>query len=339
MTDELKDYYETLLLRDNAQSKYFFDVIGVADGGRGGQATISYPVVSIMQNRRNATGAETFKNAITQLEKNKTIASVLVREYNSFADDAEPFAENTFPLKNVKRMKNKQNQNQKPMQPQQGLGLVDQTLQNFGNTLGLMGFENGLKGIVAATAQQVIQHDKLQAAECTIADLKDEKKELEKEVERLKGINDELKDKQRELSYKIQDLERDNKRNEETWAQKNALGSLAANAFFGFLGKATKLDEKLAGLMEDEQPSKPAQTQQQQPQPTQNDASLNDIQLGNPETAEYVEEINRYLQTLDKDHIVVVTAICQYVSQGDAQMKDVYGYILKKKNNVEPQNE
>ncbi len=333
MTEELKDYYNTLLLKDNAQSKYYFDVIGLTEGGRSGQAAINYPVVSVLQNRRNATGAETFKNAIEQLERNKTVVAVLVKEYNSVADDAEPITENTFNLKPQKKMKKQQGK--QPMTPQpQGLGTIDQTLQNFGNTLGLMGFENGLKGIITATASQIVQQDKLQDAQLTIAELKDEKKELEKEVQRLKGLNDGLKDEQRKLEYKIQDLERDNKRNEEVWAQKNSLGSLAANAFFGILGKSVKLNERLAGLLDDE----PA-AQQQPPQPSaqsqdSGDNALNSIQFANPETAEFIEQINGYLQTLDKSHIAIVTAICQYISVGDEQLKDVYGYVLSKKNNV-----
>ena len=36
MTEELKQYYSNIVFKDNAQTKYYFDIIGVMNGDGGG---------------------------------------------------------------------------------------------------------------------------------------------------------------------------------------------------------------------------------------------------------------------------------------------------------------
>lgn len=327
MTDELQEYYNTLVFKDNAQTKYFFDIYGVTSAEDGTE--IQYPVVTISQNRKNATGADVFKQAVEQLEKNQGMNAVLVKEYSGFYDDSEPISENTFPLKKTKKMKKSGSKKNLPQQPQGGLGAISDAISNFGSALGLMGFQGGLSGIITASAQQIATQDRLEAANQRISELKTENAQLRSKIEVLKGENEMLKDSYKKIENEMYDLKRDFKFKEERWQNKLTLGSIGATTLFGFLGKKLKLEEKLAGLLDDEETA----AAQPQPQNTaqQTTDGLNDIQLNkvNSETAAYIEDINRYLKTLDISRIKAVTAICQYVYLSDKNLKRVYGFVTK----------
>lgn len=325
MTDELEEYCNNLIFKDNSATKYYFDIIGVSDGDNNGQ-TICYPIITIRQNRKNATGAETFKNAISQLEKNKQVSSVLIREYSGYYDDAEPILENTFKLKKQKKMKKKQQQ----LPQQGGFGDLGANLKGLGDSLGLMGFENGLSGIIKNTAMQIAQQDRLENANQTIADLKVTQKELEQEIKRLKESNEKLKDESKKLEYELYDTKRDYRNKEHDWQNKLSIKTIAGTAILGMLSQKLNLDKTLQGLMGEDMPSAPIQTSDNTTQQT--DLDNIKVQSTNPETAEYVSEINGYISTLDKSRIALVTAICQYTSLGDRQLKEVYGFVLAKHN-------
>lgn len=329
MTEELNEYYNTLVFKDNAQTKYFFDIYGVTTADDGTE--IQYPVVTISQNRKNATGADVFKTAVEQLEKNQGMNAVLVKEYSGFYDDAEPVSENTFPLKKNKKMK-KSGKKNLPQQQQGSLGAISDAISNFGSALGLMGFQGGLSGIITASAQQIATQDRLETANQTIADLKAEKLRLEGLVENLKEKNEELKDSHKKIENEMTDLKRDFKFKENQWQHELSFKSLGATALFDILGRKFKVDEKLAGLLSDETP---VQSQPQpQPQTDSQNSDLNNIQLTpstgvKPEVEEYLKQITTYLKTLDKSRMAAIAAICQYTALGDIQLKRVYKFVLK----------
>lgn len=336
MTEELKQYYSNIVFKDNSQTKYYFDIIGVMNGDGG--VEINIPVVTILQNRKAATGAETFKQAIEQLEKNKKVHSVIIKEYNGFFDDAEPLQENRFSLKKATKMKKKDNSLQSTQGGLNGLGAIDQVFKSFGNTLGFMGFQNGLSGIITASAQQIAQQDKLETLRADFAEMKSEKQRLEDLIERLKEEKETLKDDKKKVENDLIDLKRDLKYKEEQWSRRNSLGTLLATAGLGVLGKKLNLDETLSGLLGDNE-----QTQSQK-ESSNNDLDSVNINTVNPEIADYVEQINTYLQSLDRSRIKLVTAICQYLSLGDAKLKEVYNFVASQSqrqksnsdNNVEP---
>ncbi|MBQ9212568.1 MAG: hypothetical protein IJ150_01325 [Bacteroidales bacterium] len=339
MTTELNEYYNTLVFKDNAQTKYYYDVYGVTAAEDGTE--IQYPVITINQNRRNATGAENFKNAIEQLETNTNVSAVIVKEYNGFYDGCEPLTENTFQLKKSKKMRRKTSTSKKQQNlPQQvgGLGAINDVLTNFGNTLGMMGFQNGLSGIITASAQQIAAQDKIEDLKSQVADLKNEKSKLEGQVEELKTKNEDLKESHKKIENEMYDLKRDFKYKEERWQNKLTLGNMGLTATLGFLGKKFKLEEKLAGLLEDNEPQQEIQSQTEN---TQNDSTLNDIALtkSKPE----ITEINQYLQTLDASRLTAVMTICQYISLSDKHLKRVYNFVMKvtntEENNSEQKNE
>lgn len=319
---EIEEYYNTLVFKDNAKTQYYYDIIA-----RNG--TIEYPLISILQNRRQATGAERFKQAMERVLGNKNVTSVIVREYNNCSDEAEPISVNEFELsKNAKKMK-KKNALQK-----QGFGSLEETntfLSGFGRSLDLLGIQGGLSGIIQNSAMQITQATQLETALGTITDLKNDKHSLEDEIKELKKANESLKDDIKQQQYSLWDLERkkdneiadlkrDLKQTEQRYSEKLTLGSLASTAIFGVLSKKLKLDEKLDGLLTDDDSTA-------EPQPTQSDLSAVNIEPVNPETADTIDEINRYLKTLDKSRIECVGAIIQYISLGDNEMKKIYNIV------------
>lgn len=335
MTEELKQYYNNLVFKDNAQTKYYFDIIGIMQGED--DTEINYPIITILQNRKAATGAETFKKAINQIEKNKSINTVLIREYNNFFDESEPINESRFILQKTKNKMKSRKKNETPTQPTEfsGLGAVDQVFKSFGNTLGFMGFQNGLSGIITASAQQIALQDKMETMKDDLINLKQEKNRLEGIIEGLKEKNEALKDEKKKVENDYIDLKRDFKYKEEEWSKKNSLGTLLATAGLGVLGKKMNLDATLSGLLNDE-------PQQPTPQQTnnENEDDLDGVQVStvNPEIADYLEEINRYLNTLDRSRIKLVTIICQYLSLGDAKLKQIYKFVATQMEAKETQN-
>ncbi|MBP5369759.1 MAG: hypothetical protein J6Z01_15050 [Bacteroidales bacterium] len=321
---EIEEYYNTLVFKDNAHTQYYYDIIA-----RNGN--IEYPLISILQNRRQATGAERFKQAMERVCDNKNVTSVIVREYNNCSDEAEPISTNEFELsRNAKKMK-KKNALQKP---QQGFGSLEDTnnfLSGFGQSLSMLGIQGGLGGIIQNSAMQIAQQGQLETALGTINDLKGDKRSLEDEIKQLKRDNELLKDNLKKEEYsrwdlerkkdnEIADLKRDLKQTEQRYSEKLTLGSLASTAFFGVLSKKLKIDEKLDGLLTDDDSTA-------EPQPTQSDLSAVNIEPVNPETADTIDEINRYLKTLDKSRIECVGAIIQYLSLGDNEMKKIYNIV------------
>lgn len=321
---EIEEYYNTLVFKDNAKTQYFYDIIAKRDN-------IEYPLISILQNRRQATGAERFKQAMERIVGNNNITSVVVKEYNNCSDEAEPISVNEFELQRNKKMK-KKNALQKP----QGFGSLEDTntfLSGFGRSLDLLGIQGGLSGIIQNSAMQIAQATQLEQALGTITDLKGEKHSLEDDIKALKKENEELKDSIKKQEYQlwdverkkdneIADLKRDLKQKEEQFQNKLSIGSLATTSFLNIISRKYKLDEKLDGLLSDDTVSAPQPT----PTPTADLSSVN-IEPVNPETASYIEEINRYLNTLDKSRIELVSAIIQYLSLGDNEMRKIYTIV------------
>ena len=325
---EIEEYYNTLVFKDNAKTQYYYDIIA-----RNGN--IEYPLISILQNRRQATGAERFKQARERVLDNKNVTSVIVREYNNCSDEAEPISTNEFELtKNAKKMKKKN-----ALQQKQGFGSLEETntfLSGFGRSLDLLGIQGGLSGIIQNSAMQITQATQLETALGTITDLKNDKHSLEDEIKALKKANEDLKDSIKKQEYslwdmerkkdnEIADLKRDLKQTEQRYSEKLTLGSLASTAIFGVLSKKLKLDEKLDGLLTDDDSTA-------EPQPTQSDLSAVNIDPVNPETSGTIEEINRYLNTLDKSRIEYVGAIIQYISLSDNNLKEVYKSVTNHYN-------
>lgn len=329
---EIEEYYNTLVFKDNAHTQYYYDIIA-----RNGD--IEYPLISILQNRRQATGAERFKQAMERVCDNKNVTSVIVREYNNCSDEAEPISTNEFELsRNAKKMK-KKNALQKP---QQGFGSLEDTnnfLSGFGQSLSMLGIQGGLGGIIQNSAMQIAQQGQLETALGTINDLKGDKRSLEDEIKQLKRDNELLKDNLKKEEYsrldlerkkdnEIADLKRDLKQTEQRFSEKLTLGSLASTAIFGVLSKKLKLDEKLDGLLTDDDTAEASAA----PQPSQADLSAVNIDPVNPETSGTIEEINRYLNTLDKSRIERVGAIIQYISLSDNNLKEVYKSVTNHYN-------
>jgi len=325
MTEELSEYYNTLIFKDNAQTRYFFDITAK-------MGDIAYPIISILQNRKNATGAETFKHAIEQIMKNKKFTSVLVTEYNNCCDDAEAISRVEFELKKSKKMTKRKSNTPQPFSGFGNLGEANNFLEGFGRSLGMLGVEGGLSGIIKSSAAMIAQQDKLEGALGQISELKIDKKDLENEVKRLKEKNEELRDELKKAEYKLWDAERDSKNKIENLQNKLTLGSLASTGIIGALTKKFKLDEKLAGFLDEDTAAAATDT-------AHSDLSSVNLQATNPETASSIEEINAYLNTLDKSRIDLVAAICQYCSQSDNELKRVFRFVQKShQQDTNPQN-
>ena len=315
MTEELEEYYNTLVFKDNAQTRYFFDITAK-------MGDKAYPIISILQNRKNATGAETFKNAIEQILKNKKFTSVLVVEYNNCCDDAEAISRVEFELKKSKKMAKRKSNTPQPFNGFGNLGEANSFLEGFGKSLGMLGVEGGLSGIIKSSAAMIAQQDKLEGALGQISELKIDKKDLENELKRYKEKNEELRDELKKAEYKLWDAERDSKNKIENLQNKLTLGSLASTGIIGALTKKFRLDEKLAGFLDEDTATAATDT-------AHSDLSSVNLQASNPETAQTIAEINNYLNTLDKSRIDLIYAICQYCSQSDNELKQVYRFTQK----------
>lgn len=328
---EIEEYYNTLVFKDNAHTQYYYDIIA-----RNGN--IEYPLISILQNRRQATGAERFKQAMERVCDNKNVTSVIVREYNNCSDEAEPISTNEFELsKSTKKMKKKNALQQRT----QGFGSLEETnsfLSGFGRSLDLLGIQGGLSGIIQNSAMQIAQQTQLESTLGQLSEIKDQKRSLEEEIKALKkeseGLKDQLKtqqyslwDVERKKDNEIADLKRELKQTEERYQNKLTIGSLATTAMFGVLSKKFKLEEKLDGLLSDDDTTAAAA-----PQPQQSDLSAVNVEPINPETSGTIEEINRYLNTLDKSRIEYVGAIIQYISLSDNNLKEVYKSVTNHYN-------
>ena len=331
MTEELQEYYNTLVFKDNANTRYFFDIIA-------NMGDMSYPVISIKQNRKAATGAETFKKAVERICENKKVSSLTVIEYNNCCDDAEAVITNEFELKKNKKMTKRKNNQPANQFGLMGLEQTTNLLDGMSKSMGLLGFEGGLSGIIRNTAMSISQATELDKTKTELSECKAKNLALESEINRLRDEQYKSRDREYELKRQLSDKENDFKAQKERLENRNTIGNLFMTAGLGFLAKKYKLEENLAGLLgEDDSTAASA------PQPSPDLSSVN-LQATNPETADAIEEINRYLATLDKSRIDLVQAICQYVSQGDAQLKRTCKFVQneytrqQQQINVESQN-
>lgn len=324
----LQDYYTTLAFKDNSGAKYYFDVNAIDARG------ISFPVVSIHQNGKNATGAETFKKAIEQIEKNKSCIKVKITEYNTFIDNPQPVNEVTYKIVEKKK-EDDQPQPQTQMQrqnfsPFMGFGNTEQTnsfLNGLDAQMNILGIQGGLQGLIQSTATQLTLQDRYDDLKQLYADTKMLNKEQEKEIKDLKQKLEEKHESYKKLEYQLMDAQRENKEIERTYQSKLSMGSLISNAvmntavnkFGGLLG----LDD----IVQQAQQAAPAQEN-----PVSVSTENISLQQTNPETEKYISDINDYLNTLDLSRIQCMYAIAMYASQGDDQLKELTKYVKSKQS-------
>lgn len=334
MKKALQDFYTTFTFKDNARTKYYFDIVSVRSDGN---SEIEYPVVSIRQNRRDATGAETFKNAVEQIEQTKSAIAVIIREYNGYADDCTPVSENRVEIKNLpnrnenngkKKQKPKQNyQPQQMMQvPMWGLGSLEQTnqyLNGVNSQLQMFGI-GGIQEVLKSTASNLTLQEKYDDAKQVIQELKLDNKQQLAAINQLKEELSKERDKYKHLEYKLMDVQREAKMEKDSLESKlmwtSVIGKSLGGAFLDKMG----ISDKIGSLLGVQQP-------QGQPQQQSQQADASQAASGNSETDGKVQEIIKYLNSLDKTGIENIYAICEFVSTSADRMNGVLNYIESKK--------
>lgn len=335
----LQDYYTTYAFKDNAGTKYFFDIVAIRSDGA---SEVECPIVSIRQNRKEATGAETFKLACEQIENTRSAIAVVIREYAGFANDCPPISENRVEIRTIKikkdNKKNKKNQGGNKQQqfppqfPYSGFGGDDTSrfLSGVNNQLNALGLGT-LQQVMQGTANQLAVQEKYEDAKMVIQELKLDNKQALGEIQRLKDQLEDEKDRYRHLEYKLQDAIRENKMQRESYESSMKWTSVIARGIGGAALDKLGLTDKIAGFM-----GVPAAAAQQIPQQQAAAAAqqnLDDIDLtpSNSETSEKVSEITKYLKSLDVEHIEKICAICEFVSTSDDRLNAVIQYIDSKK--------
>lgn len=345
MNKALEELYGNFVFKDNAGTKYFFDIEGVSMAG---DNEMSYPLVSIRQNRKNATGAEVFKNAVEKIESSRNNIAIVIREYNSVADDAVPISENRIELRKQTNKNNKNKKKQKQANSQVAISNAQQQQMPFfgfgnpettNNFLGAMnaqmqmlGIQGGLSGVFQQTAGNLSLQERLDDAKQVISELKTDNRQLQENIRILKDKLETAKDEYKKLEYKLMDTQRDSSFMEKSYQKELSMGSLISKAVLGVVSDKLGLVEKFAGFMGVPQgaaakAATPAQAAAPQPQAAAPKPTFTSV---NPATEAQIDEIDEYLASLDKPHMDMVYRIIEYISISDDNLGAVEQYVKQK---------
>lgn len=353
MNKALEELYGNFVFKDNAGTKYFFDIEGVSMSG---ENEMNYPLVSIRQNRKNATGAEVFKNAVERLESSRNNIAIVVKEYNSVADDAVPISENRFELRKKPNDNNdKNNKNKKKQKPtaqqlaynnaQQAQAAAQMPFFGFGNPettnnflgamnaqMQMLGIQGGLSGVFQQTAGNLSLQERLDDAKQVISELKTDNRQLQENIRILKDKLETAKDEYKKLEYKLMDTQRDSSFMEKSYQKELSMGSLISKAVLGVVSEKFGLMDKVAGLMgmpasAAAKAAAPAQAAAPQPQAAAPKPTFTSV---NPATEAQIDEIDEYLASLDKPHMDMVYRIIEYISISDDNLGAVEQYVKQK---------
>lgn len=326
----LQDLYTTFQFKDEAKTRYFFDIVAVKSDGN---SEVEYPIISIRQNRKNATGADTFKKAIENIESSKSSVAVIIREYDGIADDCQPICVNRVELKKggkstLDDTDNKPQQIQQPPPvniPLLGFGNLEQTnayLTMVNNQLSQFGL-GSLPDIMRSTSQSLSLQEKYDDAKMVIQELKLDNKQQLAEIQRLKDTIEHHKDQYKQLQYQLQDAQRAAKLEKESLETNLMWSNVIGRSLGGAIIDKFDLVNKFQGFLGVPQG-------QQAAGQTGQTSSTNGADVA-PAGDGKLHEINTYLQSLDAEHIAKVYAICEFISAGDDKMNAVINYIESRK--------
>lgn len=296
MTLEVTQYYNSLLDKEKDGVKYFFDITAV------NKATgINYTVVSVQQNMNKAKGAERFKEVAERMERQR-YDMLLVKEYGM--DGTTVINDIKLPLRRKSGNNGKSQGRNLPSTGQ------DSSLGGFEQQLTRFGFENGLMGILDATAEKRTndyimdqQKQQIQELKTQLALSDQEKIQLKRDVEtykeRYKDILDERKEMERDHKHEIKELQ-----------QKNSLGALAIQGAMGLLAKNPIVAGLLGAVM-------PQGAQTAQPDSDNDDDDDIVINQTDPEKQRYLDIVSQYTQQIDTAALKEFCAIIQYLAMGN----------------------
>lgn len=303
MKEEVRQYYESLIDKDNDKTRYFFDI--TAENTNTG---MKFTMISVSQNQQRSRGAENFKNFAERAERCK-YDLLHVTEY---AADGQTVV-NTITF-NIAKKRNKQD---KPAERK-----VNQSfggLAGFERQLNVLGFQDGLSGMIAASAEKISNEEKLRRQEEDIEEYKRRISKLESDIEKYKAEADSQKEKCKDIADQMKDLKRAHKFECQRLKSRNSLGSLAVQGFLAYASKNTKLGSVLGDLIGDgdgdgddddddldDDDDDSGQT---------SSASIASISSGlDPESRKYLNGVVQYCQQCDGPTITKIATIFQYIS-------------------------
>ncbi len=301
MNGDVRQYYETLKDKDSDKTRYFFDI--TAENTTSG---MKFVMVSHDQNQNKARGADNFKNYAERAERAK-YDLLHVTEYSS---DGQRVVNNiTFDIRRGK--------SQKPAIRRQQNPALSSGLAGFEQQLGVLGFTDGISGMITASAEKLANEDRLRRQEAEIDEYKKKIAELEDKCEKYKAEAETEKDKCKEMADRMKDMKRDHKFECQNLKSKNSLGALAVQGLLAFASKNTKLGNVLGDLLTDNDDGDDGDDDDEDDDTTTTSggkASASVSPTMDAESQQYYNGIVQYLQHCNADALRKITTIFQYIT-------------------------
>ena len=298
MKEEIRQYHDSLVAKDNEGTKYYFDI-----SAENTSSGMKISLVNIQQNPKKCKGADNFKSYVERAERAK-YDILMVTEYG--ADGTTVINSLRFKLR-----ENKKNNNSKYPQKVMPNNFGVQGLQGFEQQLGYLGFTNGLAGVISASAEKMANEDKLRRQEEEILTLRNKCNALETKCENFKSETERYKEQYKSIEDTMKEMKRDHKYEIRQLQQKNTVGALAMQGILGFAAKRTPLGGILNGILSGENDAEDIDDD--------DDENLNSpapvpmVKLDN-QSQEYLTAINSYISQCGPVEIQKLATIFQYIT-------------------------
>ena len=318
MTQEIQQYYSTLVDKDADKVAYYYDITAVNK-----QTGINFTVCSVQQNQRKATGAERFKELAERAERQK-YDILVVREYG--ADGTSLVNNLKLPLQKGGKKRNKGGNAIVPYNN-------SDNLSGFEQTLGKFGFTDGLMGVIDATAERRTNDYIMQQQRQKINELETELALCKQEQMNLKNETETYKERYKEILDEKREMERDHKHEVQDLQQKNQLGSLAIQGALGFLSKNPAVANVLGAL------TSPAPAGAQSAAYDDDDYDDDVVVVkksADPEVQKHLNLVQKFTSALNPSQLYHFAVIISYAAQGN-NLESLSNYC-KEQHNIQKQN-